>query len=544
MVVGLAPLARAADPPDCFPSPFDPAPPHPLAQAAAFSLMAELEAGHAPGIAELHRPGRGKMFGVLVVHTPQGELGALRAFSGMLAGAWRVPGFAPPVFDEAARAAVWPAGEAELVAKDVAIAALRGGVEAVRLSSEAAVLSAEQGAEVAALAAVHAERRVRRQALRASPSASNELIRGLAAQSRADGEARMDLRRRHAAARAAQAATLAAHEQRIAALVSDRTSLSNRLLAHFWDGYQLPNARGERRPLRDLFAPAEPPGGTGDCAAPKLLAEAYRLGLRPLCLAEFWWGAPPVSGGREHRRTYPVCRGKCGPIVPYMLEGLTVAPPPSFGSQPIAASEPSVVWEDDELVVVDKPAGLLSVPGRGTLRDCVVLRLSRRYPEATGPLVVHRLDLDTSGLLLVAKSAQAHARLVRQFHLRTVEKRYVAWLDGEVEGDAGVIDLALRVDLDDRPRQIHDPVHGLAAHTTYRVLERAAGRTRVAFWPRTGRTHQLRVHAAHPLGLGAAIVGDRLYGRADTRLMLHAEALAFDHPSRGTRIEAVRPAPF
>jgi len=280
--------------------------------------------------------------------------------------------------------------------------------------------------------------------------------------------------------------------------------------------------------------------GAGDCAAPKLLAQAYRLGLRPLALAEVWWGAPPLTGGRHAGVFYPACRGKCGGILPHMLGGLDAEPVPLFGAERIADDEPRLVHEDPWLLVVDKPCGLLSVPGRhDQLRDSVSVRLRRRYHQA---LVVHRLDLDTSGLMLVARDDETHAALQRLFARREIDKRYLAWLDGEVAGDEGRVELPLRVDLDDRPRQIVDPVHGKRAVTDWRVLERAGGRTRVALWPRTGRTHQLRVHAA--VGLGCPIAGDRLYGRGGGRLMLHAEALAFTHPRTGARLELTQSAPF
>jgi tRNA pseudouridine32 synthase/23S rRNA pseudouridine746 synthase len=228
-----------------------------------------------------------------------------------------------------------------------------------------------------------------------------------------------------------------------------------------------------------------------------------------------------------------------------MLEGLAVAEATMFGARAIAADEPRTVFEDAYLVIVDKPIDLLSVPGRGgALRDSVQTRLRTRYPAATGPLVVHRLDLETSGLLLAAKDEATHAALQAQFARREVDKRYIAWLAGDVRGERGTIELALRVDLDDRPRQIHDPVHGKSAITEWTVLARADRRTRVAFVPRTGRTHQLRVHAAHPAGLAAPIVGDRLYGAPADRLQLHAERLAFIHPRTGERIEVERPAPF
>lgn len=288
-----------------------------------------------------------------------------------------------------------------------------------------------------------------------------------------------------------------------------------------------------RIPLRELFA-GEPAGGAGDCAAPKLLIWAQQLGLRPIALAEFWWG----PGERTHGDFYPACRGKCAPIMPWLLRELDAEPAPVFAST--AIEEPRVVFEDDWLVVIAKPVGLLSVPGRGdALRDSVAIRMRARWPEA---MVVHRLDLDTSGLMLVAKDADTYAKLQKAFALREIDKRYAAWLDGSPVEDHGTIELPLRVDVDDRPRQIVDAQHGKRAITEWRVIRRDGARTRVAFTPRTGRTHQLRVHAAQ--GLGAPIRGDRLYGRADDRLYLHAEALAFAHPHTGARIAVEELAPW
>jgi tRNA pseudouridine32 synthase/23S rRNA pseudouridine746 synthase len=332
-------------------------------------------------------------------------------------------------------------------------------------------------------------------------------------------------------------------------LDESRSTRSRTLLRQIQESYHFQNARGEVRSLRTLFAPTEPPGGSGDCAAPKLLTHAYRLGLRPLALAEFWWGAPSPTGDRHPGVFYAACRGKCLPILTHMLDGLPVDPPPLFGSAAIDPSQPTVVYEDAQLLVVDKPSGLLTVPGRSALlQDSVVTRLRQRYPDAMGPLAVHRLDLDTSGLLLVAKDPVTASALQRLFSLRLIDKEYVAWLDGDVAADHGRITLPLRVDVDDRPRQIHDPVHGKSSDTEWSVTAREQGRSRVRFVPRTGRTHQLRVHAAHPEGLDAPIVGDRLYGRTTPldgeRLQLHAERLAFVHPGTGKPLLFVRPAPF
>lgn len=349
------------------------------------------------------------------------------------------------------------------------------------------------------------------------------------------------------ARRGALLATVSADAVR--ALDKTRTARSRALTTQMHDTYRFANARGEVRSLRSLFAPGEPPTGAGDCVAPKLLAHAYRLGLRPIALAEFWWGATPVTGDRREGIFYPACRGKCLPILAHMMGGLPADPPPLFGSASIHPDEPRAVFEDEHLLVVNKPSGLLTVPGRSALlADCVVSRLRERYPHATGPLAVHRLDLDTSGLLLIAKSADTARALQRMFSLREIEKHYVAWLDGNVEADHGHITLPIRVDVDDRPRHIHDPVYGKPAHTEWHVLVRRNGRTRVRFTPHTGRSHQLRVHSAHPLGLDAPIAGDRLYGRntpgEKERMQLHAERLAFAHPVTGVRLVIEQAAPF
>jgi tRNA pseudouridine32 synthase/23S rRNA pseudouridine746 synthase len=335
----------------------------------------------------------------------------------------------------------------------------------------------------------------------------------------------------------------------VRALDAARAARSRALTTRLHDSYRFENAHGEVRSLRLLFAPGEPPTGSGDCAAPKLLAHAYRLGARPIALAEFWWGATSATGDRREGVYYAACRGKCLPILTHMLDGLPVEPPPLFGIAAIDPAEPRAVFEDEHLLVVEKPTGLLTVPGRSaSLSDCVVSRLRRRYPHATGPLAVHRLDLDTSGLLLVAKHADAAKALQRMFSLREIEKHYVAWVNGNVVADHGHITLPLRVDVDDRPRHIHDPVFGKPAHTEWHVLARQNGRTCVRFNAHTGRSHQLRVHSAHPQGLDAPIAGDRLYGHnppsEDERMLLHAERLAFVHPVSGKRLVIEQSAPF
>lgn len=549
------------DIPSVFGNPFAHDPPHPLARRAAEELLREVRAE----AWNLDAPGGGKMFGVLVVADARGRIGYLRAFSGMLAGAWNLPGFAPPLFDPVRRDAMWPAGQATLRAFELELRALDAAPQYLALTASLARLTTAHAEALEDLRARHRDNRARRKATRAATGAATALDQ----QSRGDAAERRDFDERYARDRTILEAAIAPFERRRAELARDRADESRMLMKEVHDAYVITNARGEQRPLRALFAPGEPPGGAGDCAGPKLLGDAYRQGLRPLALAEVWWGAPPLTGDRHAGTFYPSCRGKCGPILPFMLEGLDVSEPRLFGTEALGPEEPRTVFEDAWLVVVDKPCGMLSVPGRsGLLRDSVQTRLRARYPEATGPLVVHRLDLDTSGLLVAAKDLATHAAVQAQFARREIAKRYVAWLEGDVRGDGGVIELPLRVDLHDRPRQIVDEVHGKPATTEWRVRARTGGRTLVELVPHTGRTHQLRVHAAHPAGLDAPIVGDRLYARGASRaagddagvahvaplvtaragapaarLLLHAAHLAFVHPHTGERIELASSLP-
>ncbi len=531
------------------PSPFA-TEPHAVARNVAERLRAELRAGLAR---ELHLDEDGKMFGVLVVADRDGRIGFLRAFSGMVRGSWELPGFVPPAFDSDAREAFWPAGECHLAELGARIIGLEAEIAPVRAALE--TVKAAHAAELDELRARHRANRDDRRAKRAALSSTctctstctchvHDQLTSLDQESRRDTAERRVVDRRHAEEREDLSARLKLLVGERDAIDSDRATKSRGFLARLFATYSLANARGETRALTDIFAPAQPPGGAGDCAAPKLLAYAYRHGLRPLALAELWCGAPPATGGRIDGHFYPACRGKCGPILGHMLDGLDVEPAPVFGADAIAADEPRVLFEDRYLAIVVKPAGLLSIPGKGELEDCVQARMRARYPTATGPLVVHRLDLDTSGVLVVAKELGTYVALQRLFTERAVDKRYVAWLDGTVAGERGIIDLPLRVDLDDRPRQIVDASHGKPAVTEWHVLERTGGRTRVALSPKTGRAHQLRVHAAHPKGLGLPIVGDRLYGRPDARLLLHAEAIGFVHPHTQEHLVWRDPAPF
>lgn len=311
--------------------------------------------------------------------------------------------------------------------------------------------------------------------------------------------------------------------------------LSQELQEWLFHQYRLLNAHGEEKDLVDIWREYYsrpklqrkyplPPGGTGDCCAPKLLQHAYRSGLKPVCMAEFWWGAPTKTELRRHLNYYPACRGKCKPILTWMLQGLDVDPDPE--SLGFARLEVPTVYEDDSLLVVHKPSGLLSTPGR-IEQYSVETIMQQRYP---GSVVAHRLDMGTSGLLIVAKTVEVYRVLQQQFVRHEVRKKYVALLEpGAALPPQGTISLPLRPDPMNRPRQVVDMEHGKRAVTDYELLSD----NMVALWPQTGRTHQLRIHCAHPDGLGRPIVGDELYGTRGDRLMLHAAELWFRHPVTG-----------
>lgn len=320
--------------------------------------------------------------------------------------------------------------------------------------------------------------------------------------------------------------------------------MSQELQLWLFHQYQLLNARGETKDLVDIWQSYYsreklrrkfplPPGGTGDCCAPKLLQYAYQHGLKPVCMAEFWWGAPTKEEVRQHLNFYPACRGKCKPILTWMLQGLDVDPnPETLGLQRM---EIPTVYEDDALLVVDKPSGMLSVPGR--IEDySVETVMHERYSDS---IVAHRLDMGTSGLLIVAKNGDAYRILQQQFIRHEVRKKYIALLEHPGHG-TGVISLPLRPDPMNRPRQVVDMAHGKRAVTRYEFI----GDRLVALWPETGRTHQLRIHCAHPDGLSNPIVGDELYGTRGQRLCLHAAEIWFRHPVSGDEMHIKSEIPF
>ncbi len=527
-------------PPGTFPSPFNNQP-HALALAAAQHLQQRLPA-LTTGIHNFNTTGGGKMLGVLAVLMPDGRQAYLSAFSGMLGGSWEVAGFAPVVFNRRQHAQLLHQGQQQHDAIEQEKQQILHSADYRIATDNFAVVKQQTDRLIADNRKTNTKRKQARSVLRKQHTSDAGFLATLDQQSRDDKRARQQCQREANARLAAAEQSVTEFKRAIQQLDNRRRRYSASLQRKLFDQYTINSISSQSVALRTLFEQKLPPGGAGDCAAVKLLNAAIVAGLKPLCLAEFWWGA--AAGLRQHGRFYPACRSKCRPILPHMLSGLDVQPPDYEQSPAFASDQPAVVYEDNAIVVINKPAGMLSVPGQA-ITDSVESRLRKRYPVTTNQtLLLHRLDQPTSGLMVAAKSAKTHKHLQHQFQQRQVRKCYLALLSGTGLPDSGEISLPLRVDLEDRPRQLVCHSHGKAAFTRYRVLHVRAGTTLVEFQPVTGRTHQLRVHAAHPDGLGAAIVGDELYGEPADRLHLHAQTLEFAHPVTGKPMSFTVPAAF
>lgn len=490
---------------------------------------------------------QGKMFGVLIVQTEHGETGYLAAFSGILAGKNLHPFFVPPVYDLLQPQGFFKIEEENISSINRNIRQLENDKAYAALSAELArtIQSAEDilATAKAQLKEAKTAREQRRKEKELNAQEEAELIRESQFQ-----KAEYKRLERSWKARITTLQTQTEDwERRISALKSERKTRSAALQQKLFEQFGMLNYRGELKNLCEIFGQTvhkTPPAGAGECAAPKLLQQAYLHGWKPIAMAEFWWGDSPKTEIRHHGHYYPACKGKCEPILQHMLQGLQVEENPMLKRMQVPSKNLEIVYEDPWLSVINKPAGMLSVPGK---EDAVsVYSLMReQYPEADGPLTVHRLDMATSGLMLIAKTKRVHQNLQAQFKNRLVRKRYVALLEGVVPKDKGTVDLPLCLNPLDRPRQMVHTEHGKPAITDYQVLERLDGkRTRIAFYPRTGRTHQLRIHAAHPLGLHCPIIGDELYGEKADRLYLHAEYLEFTHSITGETVRITKEAEF
>ena len=512
--------------------------PHPLCVLAAKELQQYLETqqewNHNFGITENENDPIGKMFGVLLVQNKQKEIGYLAAFSGKLAGVNHLPHFVPPIYDMLKEDGFYKQGELKLNQLNEEIEQLE---ENPRIHELKKLLETEKELSLQSIAAF-------REGI--IESRKKRKIKRIDAEKNLDSSAYLLIKEELAKESTKQKNELKKQtiywEERIQKIETEleeitskivlkrknRKNISNALQKKLFDQYHFLNSEGKKKSLCAIFNET-PPAAAGECAAPKLLQYAFEQQLKPLAMAEFWWGESPKSAIRKHKHFYPACQGKCQPILAHMLQGIKIDENPLL-SNPADGKSIEIVYEDEELLVINKPAEFLSVPGK-TIQDSVYLRMKMQFPKATGPLIVHRLDMSTSGLMIIAKSKDTHKYIQKQFIKRSVKKRYVALLDGLIKEDEGIIDLPLRVDLDDRPRQLVCYEYGKPAKTKWEVIKRSDNKTKVYFYPITGRTHQLRVHSAHLKGLNTAILGDDLYGKKSNRLHLHAEALEFNHPT-------------
>lgn len=507
---------------------------HPLAQRAVALLQQRLKIeafDHDFGLDRKERLGAiGKMFGVLVVQDKSGKLGYLAAFSGKLGNSNDHIGFVPPVFDLLTVQGFFRREEIEINEITLAIEKLEASEELTILTNAFQSLQKFWDDKISEVLRHNKRAKAQRAELRAKLVVGTEAYTThsqiLDQQSMNESRAVKELKKNAQIEIEQLRVKLNQAKAQIEGLRQQRAAHSADLQRRIFERYTFLNAKGEAKNVLELFS-GSPPAGAGECAAPKLLQYAYLQQLKPICMAEFWWGMSPDSEVRMHGNFYPACKSKCEPILGHMLQGLDVDPNPITAIHP--AKELEVIYEDDWIVAINKSPEYLSVPGKNPQPNCLE-DLKKRYPEADGPLLVHRLDMSTSGIMLAAKTKLMHQRLQRQFVLRKVQKQYIAVLDGVLMQTEGEIKLPLRVDLDDRPRQLVCYEHGSFAHTTYEVLEVANGETRIRLFPKTGRTHQLRVHVAHRLGLNCPIKGDDLYGQKADRLHLHAAKLGFYHP--------------
>ena len=513
----------------------------------------------------------GKMLGVLVVRSNrnnQNKLGYLKAYSGTIPGITKPQeyGFCPSVYDRLELEGFFKRGEAELNSLNRQVQELENG-DARRLALKRLATVEKEACKALSNARMEqkANKKERgRLRLEMQAKFSDNMDRKhqrsfeeeLIQQSNAD--------QRRVKAVKAQGKDMVARariivdeiETRLEALKALRKQKSRSLQNQLFTQYQFLNANGEKKSLLTIFSQTalkRPPSGAGDCVAPKLFQYAYLKGYQPVAMAEFWWGNPPAQDVRKHNFYYPACRGKCEPILDHMLKGLDVEDNPLeyvISDTRLQELDIETLFEDEFMVVVNKPHGMLSVPGR-FVEHSVYTEMKKRYPNATGPLLVHRLDMSTSGILIVAKDKDTHKEISAQFISRSIKKRYTALLEGEYQqdynktgGNKGLIDLPLTGDYLHRPMQKVDFANGKPALTYYEIVEVLNGRTRVHFYPLTGRTHQLRVHAAHRMGLNISIAGDDIYGQRDKRMFLHASFLQMTHPVTKQEVTFVSNTPF
>jgi tRNA pseudouridine32 synthase/23S rRNA pseudouridine746 synthase len=480
----------------------------------------------------------GKMFGVLVVKNKLNEIGYLAAVSGKLANSNEHLYFVPPVFDMLHKDGFFLEQEERLNEINRILEKLESDSSYLNLKQEWLNFDKNSTQKIAdaklLLKTNKADRKKQRSVIIKTLNVEDaqEFEADLVKQSLRDKYEFRKLTEEIETQKVAFLNEIESYESKISELKEERKIKSKSLQNQLFEQYQFTNKFNKNKSLKSIFEQTvfqKPPAGAGECAAPKLLQFAFLNELEPICMAEFWWGDSPKSEVRKHQHFYTACTGKCEPILGHMLDGIELEENLLL-KQNSDVDQLEIIYEDNELIVINKPEEFLSVPGI-EIKDSVYFRIKSLYPNATGPLIVHRLDMATSGLLVLALNKESHKALQQQFIKRKIKKRYVALLDGNIKDDKGVINLPLRVDLDDRPRQMVCEEHGKPAKTEYEVIKRKDNKTLVHFYPITGRTHQLRMHASHVLGLNSPIIGDDLYGKKADRLHLHAEYLELMHPT-------------
>lgn len=510
---------------------------------------------------------RGKMFGVLIVEnvktdTDVPKWGYLAAYSGQIGGRSDWEDFVPAVFDYLQPDGYFKTHEAEISRINQSISHLEKDERMKEARTLIRQLQEERKRTIAAyqekMKEAKAKRDSRREAGNLSEAEEAEMIRE-------SQFMKAELRRlkKSLSEKTALETEFEDYQENILRLKQLRKQLSDALQQWLFSQFRMLNQEGESKDLLEIFRDEAlkeypqaaiatsriaalkmvPPAGSGECCEPKLLQYAYQHGYKPLQMAMFWWGESPKEEIRHHLQFYPACNGKCKSILHWML------PASTFESEAVNLSiynKVETLYEDREIAVIHKPEGLLSVPGKDAAQPSVYALMRRKYPEATGPLIVHRLDMATSGVLLIAKTEFAYHRLQQAFLNHQIQKKYVAIISGKDIPEKGIISLPLLPDYLNRPRQIVNHEQGKEAITEYEILERIDGsHLRIALYPKTGRTHQLRVHCAHQEGLNAPILGDPLYGNEKAaRLHLHAEEITFEHPLTGKKITIKRKADF
>lgn len=517
--------------------------PHPTCIEAAEALKRHIE-----GCATLAgEAAKGKMFGVLIAKDKEGHIGFLAAFSGILCGSNNLPYFVPPIYDLQNPDGYFHQEEKNISDINRLIAekesseqfsCLKAEYEHTRKEEIRLLKEAREQLKLS-----KEERNKKRTSGNLSPQEEAQLIRESQHQKAEYKRLERTLKEKsHATITLLNTLT-----DEIDQLKQERKTRSAALQQWLFEQFVMLNALGEKKNLIEIFCQEStpvPPAGSGECCAPKLLQYAYLHHLHPVCMAEFWMGASPKDEIRRHGEFYPSCVSKCKPILSHMLRGLDVEENPQMLRMEATAAKMRIIYEDAHIIAVNKPSGMLSVPAKDDAPS-VYSKIRELKPELDGStLMVHRLDMDTSGVLLLSKDKHTHKALQEQFLRHEVKKTYIALLEGVVGSDSGTISLPLSPSHNDRPRQMVDRHHGKQSVTRYEVISRSPESTRIAFYPQTGRTHQLRIHSAHPEGLAHPIIGDPLYGHHSTRMFLHAESIEFTHPATGERMTIKCPCEF